>query len=231
MKLSIVVPVYNEAETIREILAKIEKTVLPLAKEIIVVDDGSTDRTKEILADLRLPNCRVLFSDHNQGKGAALRRGFVQATGDIILVQDADLEYDPAEYPKLLEPILAGKADAVFGSRFIGSEPHRVLYFWHYLGNKLLTVFSNMLNGLSLTDMEAGYKVFTRQALDKILPRLSADRFGFEPEIAARVARAKLRLYEVGISYSGRTYSEGKKINWRDGLAAVWHIIRYSLFD
>jgi glycosyltransferase involved in cell wall biosynthesis len=230
MKLSVVIPVYNEAKTIKEILARINQVVLPLTKEIIIVDDGSTDQTKEILADLKVSNCRIFCNENNRGKGAALRQGFLRATGDIILIQDADLEYDPAEYPKLLEPILTGKADVVFGSRFIGSEPHRVLYFWHYLGNKFLTIFSNALNNLTLTDMEVGYKVFSRQALDKILPRLSASRFGIEPEITSRVAQAKLRVYEVGVSYNGRTYSEGKKINWRDGVAAIWHIIRYSLF-
>ncbi len=202
---------------------------LNLEKEIIIVDDGSSDGTTEILKNLGENKYKIFFQDKNYGKGAALRRGFGAASGDIIIVQDADLEYDPNEYAKLIKPIIDDKADVVYGSRLIGSEAHRVLFYWHFLGNRFLTFLSNLTSGLNLSDMETGYKVFSRLALNKILPRLTADRFGVEPEITVLAARHKLRIYEVGVSYSGRTYEEGKKINWRDGLAAVGQIIWYGL--
>lgn len=228
MKLSIVVPVYNEKQTIGQILTRIERT--PYEKEIIVVDDCSTDGTKEILGEIdssrRMPSARVFHHAVNQGKGAALRTGIREATGDIVIVQDADLEYDPAEYGVLIQPIMAGVADAVYGSRFL-SGPHRVLFFWHSLGNKLLTLLSNMFTDLNLTDMETGFKAFRRELFSKIT--IEENRFGFEPEITAKVARLHCRLYEVPISYFGRDYSEGKKITWKDGVAALYCILKYNL--
>ncbi len=226
-KISIIIPVFNEKDTILEILKKIEGVNLSLEKEIIIVDDYSTDGTREILNGL-VGKYKIDFHQQNCGKGMAIRNGFKLATGDIVLIQDADLEYNPDEYPVLLEPILGGKADVVYGSRFLGSRAHRVLYFWHYVGNKFLTIFSNMFSGLNLTDMETCYKVFLRPALDKIEPTLVSERFGIEPEITIKVGRAGLRVYEVGISYSGRTYEEGKKINWKDGAAAIWHIVKFG---
>lgn len=227
-KLSIVIPIFNEKNTILEIIKKVEAVQLPLDKEIILVDDGSTDGTREILQNLNVEKYKIFYHEKNQGKGAAVRQGFSQADGDIIIIQDADLEYDPQDYAKLIKPIIDGKADVVYGSRLIGSEAHRVLYFWHYQGNRCLTFLSNMLSNLNLSDMETGYKVFSRAALAKISPRLVSDRFGIEPEITMLVGKNKLRIYEVGITYSGRTYEEGKKIGWRDGLAAIWHIIRFG---
>ncbi len=227
-KLTIVIPVFNERQTIEEILRRVLAVRLPLKKEILVVDDCSGDGTREWLESYRHPNVRVLCHKVNQGKGAALQTGFAQAAGDIVLVQDADLEYDPREYPRLLAPILDGRADVVYGSRFQGGT-HRVLYFWHYVGNKLLTTFCNMLSNLNLTDMETCYKVFKKSILDKI--RLKSKRFGFEPEVTLKLARLRCRIYEVPVSYSGRDYSEGKKIGWKDGIAAVLHMLRFSLFD
>jgi glycosyltransferase involved in cell wall biosynthesis len=228
-KLSIVIPVFNEKNTIKEVLNRVEAVQLPLDKEIILVDDCSTDGTREILKSLPAGKYKIFYQEKNQGKGAAVRKGFSQAGGDIVIIQDADLEYDPKEYQKLINPILQGKADVVYGSRLIGSEAHRVLYFWHFLGNRCLTFLSNILSNLNLSDMETGYKVFSRQALEKILPRLVSNRFGIEPEITILVGKSKLRVYEVGVTYSGRTYEEGKKIGWRDGLAAIWHIIRFGV--
>jgi len=234
MKLSIIVPCFNESKTIDAILAKVLGVPLPLDREVIVVDDCSTDGTREHLQRYRMypssqdhDHVQVVFHPRNRGKGAALRTGFGCATGDILLVQDADLEYDPGEYPKLLVPILEGKADVVYGSRFIGSETHRVLYFWHSLGNRFLTLLSNMFTNLNLTDMEVCYKVFRRSVLDRIV--LTEDRFGFEPEFTAKVAHLGCPIYEVGISYYGRTYEEGKKINWKDGFRAIWVILKYGL--
>jgi glycosyltransferase involved in cell wall biosynthesis len=229
-KLSIIIPVYNEEATILKILSLIKAVDLPLTKEIIIVDDKSTDRTREILATLNDSDCRVILQAVNGGKGSAVRAGLAQASGELILIQDADLEYSPAEYPRLLAPILAGQADVVYGSRFIGGESKRVLFFWHSLGNKVLTNLSNMFTNLNLTDMETCYKVMTKEVLSGILPKLSAQRFGIEPELTALFARGPWRIYEVGITYNGRTYAEGKKINWRDGLAAFWHIIKFNLF-
>lgn len=232
-RVSIVIPVYNENRTIGKITEAVRKaSIFGLEKEIIIVDDcskdGTADRLKKMPRDFS-----VLFHKKNRGKGAALRTGFGAVSGDIVIIQDADLEYSPDEYERLLQPILDGKADVVYGSRFMGGEPHRVLYFWHYLGNRILTMFSNMLTNLNLTDMESCYKVFTRPVLTEVLPKLESDRFGFEPEITARFARlAKeedCRIYEVGISYSGRTYKEGKKIGWKDGFEAIWCIIKYNL--
>jgi glycosyltransferase involved in cell wall biosynthesis len=228
MRLSVVVPVYNERQTIEEIIRRVGAVNLKLEKEIIVVDDGSTDGTGEVLRSLVLPGLRVIIHEKNRGKGAALRSGFDRAEGEIILIQDADLEYDPREYPKLLEPILDGRADVVYGSRFLGG-PHRVLYFWHYVGNRFLTTFSNMLSNLNLTDMETCYKVFRRDILQKI--KLKSPRFGFEPEITVKLAKLRCRIYEVPISYSGRDYAEGKKIGWKDGLAALFHLVRFRFFD
>jgi len=224
-KLSIVIPVYNERETIHDIIAAVEAT--PFRKEIIVVDDGSTDGTREILAAMQHPNVKVIMHDRNQGKGGALQTGFSQATGDIVIIQDADLEYDPGEYPILLKPILDGKADVVYGSRFAGHGAHRVLYFWHYVGNRFLTLLSNLFTNINLSDMETCYKVFTRDALAGVV--IQEKRFGFEPEITAKMAKKKLRIYEVPISYYGRTYEQGKKINWKDGIRALWCIVKYNL--
>ena len=245
-KLSVIIPVYNERDTIFEILRRVQEG--EMRREIVVVDDCSKDGTRQILQNMaerqtrgerlapandgsdpiELSDIRFFFQGENQGKGAALRRGFAVATGDIILVQDADLEYDPRDYPKLLEPILDGRADVVFGSRFLGG-PQRVHYFWHYVANKFLTLLSDMSTNLKLTDMETCYKVFRREVLKGI--QLKSDRFGFEPEITAKVAKGNWRIYEVPISYAGRTYEEGKKITWKDGLQALWCIIRYRLGD
>ena len=230
MKLSIVIPVYNEKNFIREIVERVRKVSLPdVEKEIIIVDDFSTDGTRDILQrDLEPLVSKVIYREKNQGKGAALRAGFQQVSGDIVIIQDSDLEYNPAEYPKLIQPILENQADVVYGSRFIGSEPHRVLYFWHYVGNKFLTLLSNMFTNLNLTDMETCYKVFRTEVLDSV--KIEQNRFGFEPEITAKVSRGNWRIYEVGIAYFGRNYAEGKKINWKDGLQAIWCILRYNLF-
>lgn len=223
--LSIVVPVYNEKDTLKAAMDAIADT--PYHKEIIVVDDGSTDGTREIIQGLEHADVKTIFQKKNYGKGRAIQVGLSAASGEIILIQDADLEYDPAEYAVLLAPILAGKADVVYGSRFAGHGAHRVLYFWHYLGNRFLTLLSNVFTNLNLTDMESCYKVFTREALQGI--EIKENRFGFEPEITAKIAKKRLRIYEVPISYYGRTYEEGKKINWRDGVWALWCIIKYNV--
>jgi len=225
---SIVIPCYNEISTLEQVIDAVLASPVP-GKEIIVVDDASTDGTTELIREKVEPRVsRVVFHERNQGKGAALRSGFDVATGDLVLIQDADLEYDPREYEKLLAPILEGKADVVFGSRFAGGESHRVFYFWHSDVNRLLTLLSNMLTDLNLTDMEVCYKVFRREILQQI--RVEENRFGFEPEITAKVAKLHCRVYEVGISYAGRTYSEGKKIGWKDGVRAVWCILKYNLW-
>ena len=224
--LSVVIPVYNEAGTIKEIIDRV--TYAPFRKEIIVVDDGSTDGSRQILKDAKNSAVKICFHEQNYGKGRALQTGFSTATGDVIVVQDADMEYDPNEFPILLNPILSGKADVVYGSRLSGHGEHRVLYFWHYVGNRFLTLLSNIFTNINLTDMETCYKAFTRQALEGIA--IQENRFGFEPEITAKVAKKNLRIYEVPISYYGRTYEEGKKINWRDGVRALWCILKYNLF-
>jgi glycosyltransferase involved in cell wall biosynthesis len=226
MKLSIVIPVYNERETLPKTLARVKAT--PFDKEIILVDDGSTDGTRAWLETLNEPGVVVVLQPQNQGKGAALRTGFQRATGDVVLIQDADLEYDPADYPRLLQPILEDKADVVFGSRF-GGESHRVLFFWHFVGNRFLTMLSNMFTNLNLSDMETGYKVFRADIVKRLT--LRSNRFGFEPEVTAKVARLGCRIYEVAISYHGRSYEEGKKITWKDGFAAIGCILRYRFFD
>jgi glycosyltransferase involved in cell wall biosynthesis len=228
MKLSIVIPVFNEVGTIEEIIHRVQ--AVPFDKEIIVVDDYSTDGTVHLLRKIVAihKNVKVFYHDRNQGKGAALRTGFAAAQGEVVIIQDADLEYDPREYPNLLEPILDGRADVVYGSRFLGG-PHRVLFFWHSVGNKFLTFLSNALSNLNLTDMETCYKAFRKEVL-KDLP-LKSNRFGFEPEFTMKIAKRKFRIYEVPISYSGRTYQEGKKINWKDGVAAIYNILRYRFFD
>jgi glycosyltransferase involved in cell wall biosynthesis len=227
MMLSVIIPVYNEAKTILEVVERVQAT--PYEKEILIIDDGSTDGTREKLKDLEAPNVRIILHDENRGKGAAIQSGWEKATGDILLIQDADMEYDPSDYPQLLEPIQSGKAEVVFGSRFLGGGAHRVLYFWHSLGNRLLTLLANMLNDLNMSDMETGYKVFTKEVQKSI--RIRSNRFGFEPEFTAKVARKKFSIYEVPISYYGRGYKEGKKITWRDGVAAFFWIVRYRFFD
>jgi glycosyltransferase involved in cell wall biosynthesis len=229
LRLSVLIPVYNERKTIELILDEV--TSSPIEKEIIVVDDCSTDGTRELLEALHAEGRihRLHLQPRNKGKGAAIRQALSLSTGDVVVVQDADLEYDPVDWSQLLEPIVDGRADACFGSRFLGG-PHRVLYFWHSVGNKLLTTYSNMLTNLNLTDMETCYKAIRGDlARSVILPRLKSDRFGFEPELTARLAQMKARIFEVQISYSGRTYAVGKKINWRDGIAAFWHITRFNL--
>src|SRR5262245_7191967 len=227
-RLSVVIPVYNEERWIEEVLRRVQAVEVP--KEIIIVDDCSKDGTRDILKRVRDDNVKIIFQDKNQGKGAALRRGFAEASGDVVLVQDADLEYDPAEYPRLLQPILEGKADVVYGSRFIG-ERHRVLYFWHSVANRVLTTLSNMFTNLNLTDMETCYKVFRREVIQGIT--LKSNRFGFEPEVTAKVARRRpaWRIYEVPISYAGRTYEEGKKIGLKDAFVAFWCILRFRYFN
>ena len=231
MKLSIVIPVYNEAATIAEIVDLVRSVDVGLEKEILLVDDCSRDGTLDVLKKMAAenPDLKVLFHEVNQGKGAALRTGFGAATGDIVLIQDADLEYDPKEYPRLLQPILDGHADVVYGSRFLGGGPHRVVYYWHYLGNQLLTLLSNMTTNLNLTDMEVCYKVFKREVIQSI--PLRENRFGFEVEITAKIARRKLKIYEVPISYYGRDYAEGKKIGWKDGFSALRCIVKYMFTD
>jgi glycosyltransferase involved in cell wall biosynthesis len=231
MKLSIVIPCYNEINTIEAILQQISRVELPggLEREIVIVDDCSTDGTRDYLKTLEtMPGHVIVFQPRNQGKGAALRTGFSKTSGDFIIVQDADLEYEPQEYAKLLKPMLDGKADVVYGSRFVGGESHRVLYFWHSLGNRFLTMLSNMFTDLNLSDMEVCYKLFKREVLEKI--RLTEDRFGFEPEFTAKIARLHCPVYEVGISYYGRTYEDGKKIGWKDAVRAVYVILKYGLF-
>lgn len=229
-RVSIVIPVYNERDRVGLVIDKVcAADALGLEKEIIIVDDGSTDGTRQVLERYgEQPGLRILLQERNRGKAAALRRGFAEATGEITIVQDADLEYDPQDFPRLLQPILEGKADVVYGSRFLGG-PHRVLFFWHYMGNKLLTTLSNMFTNLNLTDMETGYKVFRTAVLRRI--RLRSERFGFEPEVTAKVARLGCRIYETPISYYGRTYAEGKKIGWKDAIQALYCILRYAWWD
>ncbi|HBG06959.1 MAG: glycosyl transferase [Geobacteraceae bacterium GWC2_58_44] len=227
MKLSVVIPVFNEADTIKSILAAVK--AVDIEKEIIVVDDFSTDGTREILSELPDADIKIFYHDRNMGKGAALRTGFSKVTGDIVIIQDADLEYDPQQYSKLIQPILEGKADVVYGSRFVTGDYRRVLYFWHMIGNTFLTLLSNMLTNLNLTDMETCYKVFRKEIIRTI--KIQEDRFGFEPEITAKISKLDIRIYEVGISYAGRTYNEGKKIGWRDGFSAIRCIVKYNLFS
>jgi glycosyltransferase involved in cell wall biosynthesis len=230
IKLSVVVPVFNERNTIEEILTRIQ--AVDVEKEIILVDDASTDGTREFLQGLRdqasSDGMTILFHEKNKGKGAALQSGFQHVTGDLVVIQDADLEYDPREYGSLMQPILEGRADVVYGSRFLGG-PHRVLFFWHYLGNRFLTFVCNMFSNLNLSDMETGYKMFRSEVLDNL--ELKSRRFGFEPEFTVKVSKRRYRVYEVPISYGGRTYAEGKKITWKDGLAALYFIVRFRIKD
>lgn len=234
--LSVVIPIYNERETILDLVDRVRS--VPVRKELVLVDDCSTDGTRDVLEELEQTasddeynSIQVVFHEENRGKGAALRSGFRRTRGDVVIVQDADLEYDPSEYPRLLRPIVEDLADVVYGSRFLGDQPHRVLYYWHYLGNRFLTTLSNCFTNLNLTDMETCYKVFRRKVIDSVGPTLQQDRFGFEPEITAKIARRNYRVYEMSISYFGRTYEQGKKIGWRDGMQALWCIVRYGLAD
>ncbi len=226
-KLTVVIPVYNEVNTIEYIINRVKK--MECVYEIVVVDDCSTDGTQKVLLNLKKKVDHLIIRERNLGKGAAIRTALKHVTGDIVVIQDADLEYNPEEYPILLEPILEGKADVVYGSRFIGKGPHRILFFWHYAGNKLLTLLSNIFTNLNLTDMETGYKVFKTEAIKDIT--IKQNRFGIEPEITAKIAKRRLRIYEVGISYAGRTYDEGKKIGWKDGFVALWCILKYNLLE
>ncbi len=227
MKLSVIVPIYNECATLERVVEKVLS--VPLEIELICVDDRSSDGSRQILEELqhRYSQLRVLLQPKNMGKGAALRRGIKEATGDFVVVQDADLEYDPAEFPNLIEPLVRNQADVVYGSRFLGGRPHRVLYFWHFVGNSLLTLLSNCLTNINLSDMETCYKVFRREIIQSI--PIEENRFGFEPEITVKVAKRRLRIYEIGVSYNGRTYKEGKKIGWKDGFRALWCLLKYSL--
>ncbi len=234
--LSVVIPIYNEERTLRNLVERV--CAVPIRKELILVDDCSRDGTRQVLQELAanrdhdpLNTLSIHFHDVNKGKGGALKTGFQHARGDFVIIQDADLEYDPSEYPRLLQPIIEGKADVVFGSRFLGDRPHRVLYFWHYLGNKVFTTLSNCFTNLNLTDMETCYKVFKREVIQSIAPSLKQDRFGIEPEMTARIARRGCRVYEMSISYSGRTYEEGKKIGLKDAFQAIWCIVRYGIAD
>jgi glycosyltransferase involved in cell wall biosynthesis len=229
MKLSIIIPIYNEKATLEEIFRLVQAT--PYDKEIIAVDDSSTDGSREILNRLaqQYDNVKAFYHQRNQGKGAALRTGFAQVTGDVVIIQDADLEYRPADYPSLLEPIEQDVADVVYGTRLVGGRPHRVLFFWHYLGNRAVTTLSNIFTNLNLSDMEVGYKVFRAEVLKGI--QIRCERFGVEPELTAKIAKKRWRIYEVPIQYHGRDYTEGKKITWRDGIAAIYHIIRFKFSD